>query len=65
VFITTHSCFLVALYERLMRESDELSSSQQGGTGETEGETSSPIFEEIMHLWEKANQQVQSRSCAE
>lgn len=47
-----------------MRESDELSSSQQGGAGESEEEQTSPIFEEIMHLWEKASQQVRSRSFA-
>ncbi|KAG0378670.1 hypothetical protein BGX24_003155 [Mortierella sp. AD032] len=47
----------IALYERLMRESDELSSSQQGAAGNSEEEISSPVFEEIAHLWEKANQQ--------
>lgn len=47
----------IALYERLMRESDELSSSQQGNAGVSEEEQTSPIFEEIMHLWEKASQQ--------
>ncbi|KAF9134378.1 hypothetical protein BGW39_007256 [Mortierella sp. 14UC] len=47
----------IAFYERLMRESDELSSSQQGAVGKSEEEISSPIFEEIVHLWEKASQQ--------
>ncbi|KAF9094009.1 hypothetical protein BGX23_002634 [Mortierella sp. AD031] len=46
----------IALYERLMRESDELSSSQEGA-GDKEEEISSPTFEEIVHLWEKASQQ--------
>lgn len=45
-----------------MRESDELSSSQQGNAGVSEEEQTSPIFEEIMHLWEKASQQVRRTS---
>jgi hypothetical protein len=51
------ACLLVVMYEELLRESNALVASQQDEEVVTEKD-SSPSFNEIVRLWNKASEQV-------
>lgn len=53
--------YVDSVFDQLAREREELAAQFQGGTHESE-EDSSPAFEDIMKFWERISNQVRTRT---